>query len=126
MGRSGIAVIRLSGPDSLQITHELCQRKGLKPRQATLRKIYDGDQCIDHALIIWMKAPNSFTGEHVVEISCHGNPIIIQHIIELCLKKGARLARAGEFSRRAAINGKLSLVQAESLAALLTAKSRGA
>ena len=72
-----------------------------------------------------MKGPNSFTGEDVVEISCHGNPIIIQHVIELCLKQGARLARAGEFSRRAATNGKL-FFQAESLSALLTAKSRGA
>lgn len=126
MGRSGIAVIRLSGPDSLTITQALCHGKGFSDRQASLRRIYDGDSCIDQALILWMKGPNSFTGEDVVEISCHGNPIIIQHVIELCLKQGARLARAGEFSRRAATNGKLSLIQAESLSALLTAKSRGA
>ena len=126
MGRSGIAVIRLSGPESLTVTQGLCQSKGFSDRQATLRRIFDGETCIDQVLVLWMKGPNSFTGEDVVEISCHGNPIVIQHIIELCMKRGARLARAGEFSRRAATNGKLSLIQAESLSALLSAKSRSA
>ena len=126
MGRSGIAVIRLSGPDARGITEQLCQNSIFKPRRAQLRKIYDSAYCVDQVLVLWMPAPNSFTGEDVIEISCHGNPIIIQHVIELCLLKGARLARAGEFSRRAAMNGKLSLVQAESLGALLNAKSRSA
>lgn len=122
-GHSGIAVIRLSGQLSLKIITTLCRNEKWTPRYATLRSVYQKDECIDQCLILWMKAPKSFTGEDTVEISCHGNPIIVNQIIELCIINGARLARAGEYSRRAVQNKKLSLIQIESLSSLLTSKS---
>jgi tRNA modification GTPase len=124
LGQSGIAVIRLSGPDSGSIILSLSSSISFKPRVMTLKNIYDGLRLIDQVLICYMPAPNSFTGEDVVEVSCHGNPTIIELIIDACITLGARPARAGEFTRRAVENGKLSFLQAESLFSLIHASSR--
>ncbi len=124
LGQSGIAVIRLSGPDSESIILNISKSKSFKPRVMTLKNIHDNLRLIDQALICYMPGPNSFTGEDVVEISCHGNPTIIELVLDACIALGARPARAGEFTRRAVENGKLSFLQAESLFSLIHASSR--
>lgn len=126
-GRSGVAVIRLSGASSLQIIHRIIEteRFSPEPRCASLRKIVDpvSGELIDEVLITYFKSPQSFTGEDVIEISCHGSPIIIRQIIDLCLKFDARLADAGEFSLRALLNGKINLSQAEAIRDLINAQT---
>ncbi|MDQ3798855.1 MAG: tRNA uridine-5-carboxymethylaminomethyl(34) synthesis GTPase MnmE [Acidobacteriota bacterium] len=127
LGRSGIAVIRLSGDDALNIARKLIRREDFSPqsRFATLRKIYDtstGD-LIDEVIITYFRNPHSFTGEDVVEISCHGAPVIIRQIIDACLKLDARMAEAGEFSLRALSNGQMNLSQAEAIRDLIEART---
>jgi tRNA modification GTPase len=127
LGRSGIAVIRLSGDDALNITKKLVGDENFapEPRFASLKKIYDvstGD-VIDEVIITYFKSPRSFTGEEVVEISCHGAPVIIRQIIDICLKLDARMAEAGEFSLRALSNGRMNLSQAEAIRDLIDART---
>src|SRR4051794_4662610 len=104
-GRSGIGVIRLSGPDSLTIVQNLGVGNNLsfEPRIAHLTQLTDptSDEIIDEAIVTYFNAPNSFTGEDVVEISCHGSPVVLRQVIDVCLNAGARVAEAGEFSLRA-------------------------
>src|SRR5262249_26739947 len=118
-GRSAIAVIRLSGPASLQITAELTQESPAKflSRRTTVKTLYDSKtkEVVDQGVVTYMPGPNSFTGEDVVEISCHGSPLIVRRLIDLILELGARLAEAGEFTMRALANGKLDLSQAEAI-----------
>ncbi len=126
-GRSGIGVIRLSGVDSLEITGKLIRNEEFspEPRFASLKKIYDletGD-VLDETVITYFKAPHSFTGEDVVEISGHGSPVILRQIIDICLKFNARMADAGEFSLRALANGRMNLSQAEAIRDLIDAQS---
>lgn len=126
-GRSAIAVIRLSGEKSLEILRKLLRKENFtpKPRYASLCKIYepDAEDLIDEAIIVYFKAPNSFTGEDVVEISCHGSPIVIRRILDACLRLDARIASPGEFSLRALINGKINLSQAEAIRDLIEART---
>lgn len=127
MGRSGIGIIRLSGEDSLPITRKLARDESFdpEPRFATLKKIYDietGD-VIDEALITYFQSPQSFTGEDIIEISCHGSPIILRQIIDFCLRLDARMAEAGEFSLRALANGRMNLSQAEAIRDLIDAQT---
>ena len=122
-GQGGVAIIRMSGPDSIAIAKNLCQRKKFSPRYTHLCSITHNGILIDRGLVVAMPKPNSFTGENVVEISSHGNPLIVQRLIEACIDMGARLARAGEFSRRALENGKLSLLQAEALNSVVHART---
>lgn len=128
LGRSGIAVIRLSGDDALNITKQLASDADFapEPRFASLKKIYDFSptkELIDEVIITYFKSPHSFTGEDVVEISCHGAPVIIRQIIDLCLKHDARMAEAGEFSLRALSNGRMNLSQAEAVRDLIEART---
>src|SRR4030095_6141581 len=111
IGRGGIGVIRLSGSDSLAIIRGLAADKTFSPSPRTvhLRPLRDpstGDT-IDEAVITYFQAPHSFTGEDVVEISCHGSPILLRQVVDVCLQSGARLADAGEFSLRALANGRM-------------------
>ena len=101
-GRSGIGVIRLSGADALTITRKLVGDGDFlpAPRTAHLRQLYDGDDVIDEAIVTYFKAPHSFTGEDVVEVSCHGSPVLLRQVIDICLRMDARMAEAGEFSLR--------------------------
>ena len=126
-GRSGIAVIRLSGVDVLKIARMLTDDKKFdpKPRAVSLKKIYESDtkEILDEAVISYFQFPNSFTGEDVIEISCHGSPIVIRQIIDLCLKLDARLAEPGEFSLRALSNGRMDLSQAEAIRDLIDAQT---
>ena len=127
LGRSGIGVIRLSGADSLSIVRKLIldEKFNPKPRFATLKKIFDPQtaEIIDEAIITYFQSPQSFTGEDVIEISCHGSPIVLRQIIDFCLQSNARLAEAGEFSLRALANGQLDLSQAEAIRDLIDAQT---
>ena len=127
LGRSGIGVIRLSGALALEITRKLVCDDGFAPapRLAYLKKIYDFDsiEAIDSALVTYFKAPASFTGEDVVEISGHGSPVLLRQIIDAALKFDARLAAAGEFTLRALSNGQLNLSQAEAIRDLIDSQT---
>lgn len=128
LGRSGIGIIRLSGEDSLPITRKLIRNESFdpKPRYAHLKKICDietGSDVIDEVLITYFQSPQSFTGEDVIEISCHGSPVILRQIIDFCLKLDARMAEAGEFSLRALANGRMNLSQAEAIRDLIDAQT---
>lgn len=122
-----IGVIRLSGTESLNIISQIFLGKELKEQKThTIHfgTIVDQDQnIIDEVLISLFIAPKSYTGEDVIEISCHGSPFIIQRIIELIIKHGARMANPGEFTMRAFLNGKLDLSQAEAVADLIASDS---
>lgn len=128
-GTSAIAVIRLSGKDAINITQRIFQGKDLASQPShTIHfgTIHDGERNIDEALISIFKAPNSFTKENSVEISCHGSPIVVKEIIKVLLKHGARLATAGEFTKRAFINGRFDLAQAEAVADIISAETDNA
>ena len=118
-GTGGIAVVRVSGPAS----ENICERMaGLipEPRHATFAHFTDAaGQDIDQGLVIFFPAPNSFTGEAVVELHCHGGPLVVSTIIEAAIRMGARHALPGEFSKRAFLNDKLDLVQVEAIADLI-------
>ena len=124
-GRSGIGVIRLSGPDSLNVARKLVQDDTYapEPRTAQLRKLYSDSEIIDVAVITYYRAPHSFTGEDVVEISCHGSPVLLRQVIDICLRLDARMAEPGEFSLSALANGRMNLAQAEGIRDLINAQT---
>ena len=129
-GRSGIGVIRLSGADALRITQVLVGDTNIiiAPRTATLKHLHDpktGD-LIDEAIITYFQSPQSFTGEDVVEISCHGSPVLLRQVIDLCLAMDARLAEPGEFTLRALGNGRIGLAEAEAIRDLIDAQTANA
>ncbi|MCB0458136.1 MAG: tRNA uridine-5-carboxymethylaminomethyl(34) synthesis GTPase MnmE, partial [Flavobacteriaceae bacterium] len=129
-GAGAIAVIRLSGKNALtlaagifsSISGKALQKQ--KTHTIHLGHIKDGNRVIDEVLASVFKNPNSYTGEDVVEFSCHGSHYIQQEIIQLCLRKGARMAQAGEFTLRAFLNGKMDLSQAEAVADLIASDSQ--
>ncbi len=120
-----VAVLRLSGALVCPILKKLT-KKDFAPRQATLATIYDGDSVLDKALITFFQAPKSYTGQDVAEISLHAGPYIKSRILELCFALGARMARAGEFSQRAFLNGKIDLVEAQGVLDIIAAKNKAA
>lgn len=126
-GRSGIGIIRLSGTKSIEIAQKLVCDETFFPKQrfATLRKICDpvSGEILDEAIITYFQAPQSFTGEDIIEISCHGSPVVLRQIIDFVLKFDARMAEAGEFSLRALSNGCINLSQAEAIKDLIDAQS---
>lgn len=125
-GVGAIAMIRLSGSDSFAIMQKLF-RKDLSTKEshtAHFGLIKDGDKLIDEVVAVIYKNPKSFTGEDMVEISCHASPYIIQEILRLLLQNGARMAREGEFSLRAYLNGKVDLSQAEAIADLIASENK--
>jgi tRNA modification GTPase len=130
LGRGGLGVIRISGPRALEIGTCLTDRTApLAPRQATFTQVrwgdttdlVDGDAARDEAIVTWFPAPKSYTGDDVVEISAHGAPVVLHGILALAIRRGARLARPGEFTLRAFLNGKRDLVRAEAVADLIDA-----
>lgn len=128
-GAGAIAVLRLSGPQAVTIASSIFSSVSGKElaKQKThtvhLGHIKDGEKVLDEVLTTIFKNPNSYTGEDVVEISCHGSSYIQQEIIQLCLRKGCRMAQAGEFTLRAFLNGKMDLSQAEAVADLIASDS---
>ena len=123
-GHSGVAVTRISGPLSFPIINQLSKKRGFTNRLATVCSIADSDgNTIDRCVVTVYKKPGSYTGEDVVEISSHGSPTTVQYIISSVCAAGARTAEAGEFTKRAFLNGKLDLVQVEAVASLIMSKS---
>jgi tRNA modification GTPase len=122
-GQGGVALLRMSGSISISIAQKLSNRSSFRPRYATLVVLKHKEILLDQVVLFIMPNPNSFTGEDVVEINCHGNPLIVQQIIEACIDLGARMARPGEFTRRALENGKMSLLQAEALNGVIHART---
>ncbi|OWP83127.1 tRNA uridine-5-carboxymethylaminomethyl(34) synthesis GTPase MnmE [Flavobacterium davisii] len=124
-GAGAIAIIRISGKDAIVSAQSVF--KSIKNKELTKQKthtlhlghIIDGDKIIDQVLLSLFKGPNSYTGEDTVEISCHGSTFIQQQIIQLLLRKGCRMAQAGEFTLRSFLNGKMDLSQAEAVADLI-------
>jgi len=126
-GVAALAVIRLSGPESRAIIGRLVEGKVEgKPGQVVYRTLTHEGKTLDDVVLTFWRAPHSYTGEDTVEISCHGNPHIVENIIEACLAGGARAARSGEYTQRAFLNDKLSLTQAEGLLDLLYAPTERA
>ncbi len=128
-GSGAIGVIRLSGKDAIDITAGFFKGKNLK-KQAThtahFGSIVDGNELIDEVLITLFIGPKSYTGENTVEISCHGSDYILQRVLQLCQKHGARFAKPGEFTLRAFLNGRLDLTQAEAVADLIAGHNKRA
>ncbi len=124
-GESAIGVVRLTGKGVLDIAKRFFRTKSeIKPRYAHYGTLVDeGGDVIDEGVLIYYRAPHSYTGEDMVEISLHGNPLILKKTTELFLKTGCRLAEPGEFTKRAFLNGKLDLTQAEAVAELISAKT---
>lgn len=128
-GVGAIAVIRLSGSGCIELMSRLFPSKDLtkqSPNTIHVGLMKDDDRHIDEVVVSIFKAPKSYTGEDVIEISCHGSGYIIQQIIETCIRKGARLAKPGEFTLRAFLNGKMDLVQAEAVADLIASGTKAA
>lgn len=125
LSNSGISIIRISGKDSLNIINKIFKSNtNLEPNRIIYGKILDNNEILDNVLVSYFKAPHSFTGEDVCEINCHGGNQITKDILQLVLESGATLAEPGEFSKRAFLNGKMDLSQAEAVINLINAKTR--
>lgn len=128
-GVSAIAVIRLSGKNAIALTQKVFHGKNLSEQASHtvhLGLIIDGERTIDEVLVSLFREPNSFTKENAVEISCHGSPVIVKEIVKVLLKNGGRLAEPGEFTKRAFLNGRFDLAQAEAVADLINAETDNA
>ncbi len=122
--KSGVAIIRISGSDSLKVLEYFNIKKKIKPRVATFARLYDkGNQLIDEGIVLYFPAPHSFTGEDVIELQLHGSKAVIKIVLEK-LSKIFVMAKPGEFSLRAFLNNKLSLTAAEGLADLIDAETK--
>lgn len=130
MQHSGIGIIRMSGAEAIQIANEIfvSVKEGkrlidVKSHTVHYGTIVDGEKILDEVLVMVMKAPNTYTREDVVEINCHGGILIVNKILELVLHRGARLAEPGEFTKRAFLNGRIDLSQAEAVTDMINAKN---
>ena len=125
-GAAGVGIVRLSGPRARAIGQALCGVR-LRARRAQYARFRDGDGAtIDDGIALYFAAPRSYTGEDVVELQGHGSPVLLAQLLRRCLALGARLARPGEFTERAFVEGKLDLAQAEAVADLISAGSEAA
>ncbi|RUM66838.1 MAG: tRNA uridine-5-carboxymethylaminomethyl(34) synthesis GTPase MnmE [Sulfurospirillum sp.] len=123
-GVGGISIVRVSGENALKISSKLISNKKLTPRVATLCNLTYNSTFIDEAIVIYFQAPKSFTGEDIIEFQCHGGSIVASMIVEALMNEGARVARAGEFTKRAVLNSKMDMSKAEAMAALIESKSK--
>lgn len=130
MTNSGIGIVRISGEESLSILSKIFSPKKkelevmkLSSHTVTYGHVYDGETMIDEVLVIYMKGPHSYTAEDTVEIDCHGGVLVVKRVLETVLKYGARPAEAGEFTKRAFLNGRIDLSQAEAVAELIHSKN---
>ena len=130
MSESGIGIIRVSGPEALDIVSRIYRSKGGKKdinkvptHTIHYGYVYDGEELIDEVLVMVMRAPRTFTGEDTVEIDCHGGVYAMRRVLETVLKNGAKTASPGEFTKRAFLNGKMDLSQAEAVMDVIQAKN---
>jgi tRNA modification GTPase len=128
-GRGGIGIVRLSGPDSLDMSTSFFRSESSEvgtPNRAQVGRVVDPatDELLDEAILTYFKAPRSYTGEDVVEISCHGSPIILARVLQLAIKRGARVAEPGEFTFRAFFNKRLDLAQAQAVRDIIDAQTQ--
>lgn len=125
LGTSGINIIRISGENSLNVIKNIFNNSSkLSPNSIIYGKIFDDKVFLDNVLVSYFKSPNSFTGEDICEINCHGGTYVTKQILDLVLKNGADIAEPGEFSKRAFLNGKIDLSEAESIIDLINAKTK--
>ena len=134
VGVGALAVIRISGQGSHGIADTVF-RKVHEPQQtlsgsagytAHFGRLYDGDELVDEVIALVFRAPHSFTAEDMVEFTCHGGPVVVRHVLQLLLDHGCRLAEPGEFTRRAFLNGRIDLLQAEAIGEMIHARSESA
>ena len=130
MSPSGIGIIRLSGDEALEIIDKIYRSKNNKKKISQCDShtihygyIYDGDEMIDEVMVLLMKAPNTYTKEDTIEIDCHGGVFVMKRILETVIKYGARPAEPGEFTKRAFLNGRIDLTQAESVIDVINSKN---
>lgn len=129
MGNSGISIIRLSGPEAIEVADKIFRAKNGKKlstsesHKAHYGHIYDGEAIVDEVLVLVMKAPHTYTTEDVVEIDCHGGSFVTNRILNLVFRNGARPAEPGEFTKRAFLNGRIDLAQAESVIDVINSKN---
>lgn len=129
---SGIGIIRVSGPDAVEIVSKLVRSKSGRPVDISESHcikygfLYDGEELLDEVLILTMLAPRSYTGEHTVEIDCHGGVLMMRKILEAVVRAGARLAEPGEFTKRAFLNGRIDLSEAEAVGDIITSENENA
>ncbi len=125
--QGSVGIVRLSGDQALAIAQQVVHsRHPWESHRLRYGKLYAGDMLLDEALYVWMQAPRSFTREDVVEFHCHGGIVVVQQLLQTCVRLGARLAQPGEFSLRAFLNGRIDLTQAEGMADLVLAQSQAA
>ena len=129
VGIGGIGIIRISGPRAVAIVHPLFPSvsswEDLPSRRLILANIIDPVRgtVVDQTLVTYMKAPQTYTREDIIEINCHSGPLVLQKVLELVLKGGARLAEPGQFTLRAFLNGRIDLTQAEGIIELIQAQT---
>ena len=124
----GIGIVRISGPGAVETAEKITEIKGRKLSEAEPRHLYygfvrDGEKRLDEALIAVMRAPHSYTAEDTVELQCHGGPLVLKRVLAAAIKAGARLAEPGDFSKRAFLNGRLDLSEAEAVMDLIRAEN---
>ena len=129
MGNSGIGIVRISGENAVEVAEKVFREPGKKKlseaESHTIHYgyVYDGDEAVDEVLLMLMRGPRSYTAEDTVEIDCHGGRLVMQKILEAVLKNGARAAEPGEFTKRAFLNGRMDLSQAEAVMDLIQSKN---
>ena len=129
LGVGAISIVRMSGDEAIEIAKKIFKGKDLsKVASNTINygHIYDGEEVVDEVLVSVMKAPRTYTVEDVVEINCHGGISVTNKVLELCIKNGARMAEPGEFTKRAYLNGRIDLLEAESVMDLINGSSEKA
>lgn len=124
IGTGGVGVIRISGDKSFEIVDKIYSKHNLEEGKISHGWVVDGDKKIDEVILLPFKNPKSYTGENVIEIHCHGGINVVRNILDIVLKNGARMAERGEFTKRAFMNKKMDLSQAEAVADLIHAKTR--
>ena len=125
LGRSALAIVRIDGPESAAILSSLARAPVPAVRVAAFTRLWEiaADAMLDECVAVRYEAPHSFTGNDMVELTLHGNPFLVERVIAACVALGARIAEPGEFTERAVLNGKMDLVQAESVADLINART---
>lgn len=131
-GQAGVGIVKISGNEAIKIADKVFKSakgkkiKDLEGYRALYGRVYDCKECLDEVIVLFFKAPNSYTGEDVVEIQCHGGIYITEKILKVVLDNGAKLAAPGEFTQRAFLNGKLDLTEAEGVMDLISAQGQKA